>query len=396
MESPSIPASADTTLVASKKRSVFRSAWFWLAFALVLLLAAGIYVLRYELRSYVFLLQFLNPQASGLLVQLESHAMDTQEVTLSTPQGPVRARLYTPRGIAHPPGMVLVHGIHHLGIDEPRLMNFARAAASDGFSVLTPEITALADYHVDGASIATIGESAVWLQDRLGAGPVTIVGVSFAGGLSLLAACDPQYAPHIRSLVLMGAYDSLPRVVRFLATSQAEFPDGRTEPYKAHDYGAAVFVYAHLDQFFPSADLPVAHDSLRDWLWEQPAAAQALFPRLSPVSRDTMEILIARQIDKLRPKLLAAIQQDDAQLAAISPEGKLASLRAPVFLLHGATDDIIPSTETLWLEKDIPRADLREALVTPAFSHVDPEKSSAWTDELRLVEFLAGVLREAD
>jgi pimeloyl-ACP methyl ester carboxylesterase len=395
MESPSISASAETTPPASKKRSVFRSAWFWLTFVLVLLLV-GIHALRYELRSYVFLTQFLNPQASGLLVRLESHAMDTQDVTLSTPQGPVRARLYTPRGVAHPPGMVLVHGIHHLGIDEPRLMNFARAATSDGFSVLTPEVAALADYHVDGASIATIGESAVWLQDRIGTGPVTIVGVSFAGGLSLLAACDPRYAPHIRSLVLMGAYDSLPRVVRFLATSQAEFPDGRVEPYKAHDYGAAVFVYSHLEQFFSSADLAAAHESLRDWLWEQPAAAEALFPRLSPASRDTLEILINRQIDQLRPKLLATIQEDEAQLEAISPEGKLASLRAPVFLLHGATDDIIPSTETLWLEKDIPRADLREALITPAFSHVDPEKSSVWTDELRLVEFLAGVLREAD
>jgi pimeloyl-ACP methyl ester carboxylesterase len=292
--------------------------------------------------------------------------------------------------------MLLVHGIHHLGIDEPRLKNFARAAASDGFSVLTPEIAALEDYHVDGASIGTIGESAASLQERLGTGPVTVVGVSFAGGLSLLAACDPRYAPHIRELVLMGAYDGLSRVVRFLATSQAEFPDGHREPYTAHDYGAAVFVYSHLDQFFPASDLAVAHDALRAWLWEQPSDAQALFPRLSPESRATMRILLTRQIDRLRPKILDAIQADDAQLSAISPQGKLDALRAPVFLLHGATDDIIPSTETLWLEKDIPRADLREALITSAFSHVDPEKGAAWTDQLRLVEFLAGVLRGAD
>ena len=225
-------------------------------------------------------------------------------------------------------------------------MNFARAAASDGFSVLTPEVAALADYHVDGASISTIGESTAWLQQRLGTGPVTIVGVSFAGGLSLLAACDPRYAPHIRALVLMGAYDDLGRVVRFLATSQAEFPDGRMEPYAAHDYGAAVFVYSHLEQFFPASDLAVAHDALRDWLWEQPNDAQALFPRLSPPSRATMEILLARQIDRLRPKLLDAIQADDSQLSAISPQGKLGALHTPVFLLHGATDDIIPSTET--------------------------------------------------
>lgn len=367
-----------------------------IALLLILLLAAGIYSLRYELRSYAFLTQFLAPHASGFLVRLESHALDTQEVTLPTTQGPVRARLYVPRGVAHPPGMVLVHGIHHLGIDEPRLMNFARAAASDGFSVLTPEIAALADYHVDGASIGTIGESATWLQKRLGTGPVTIVGVSFAGGLSLLAACDPRYAPHIRALVLMGAYDNLGRVVRFLATSQAEFPDGRMEPYTAHDYGAAVFVYSHLDQFFPATDLAVAHDSLRDWLWERPGDAQALFPRLSPPGRDTMEILLERQIGRLRPKLLDAIQADDAQLSAISPEGKLGALRAPVFLLHGSTDDIIPSTESLWLEKEIPKQYLRAALITPAFSHVDPDKHAVWADQLRLIEFLAGVLRTAD
>lgn len=376
-------------------RKLLRAKVFWIFISILILIAAGIYSLRYQLRSAAFLIQFVDPQANGLLVRLERHEFTTEDVTISTEQGPIRARLYLPRGIAHTPAMVLVHGIHHLGIDEPRLVNFARAAASSGFSVLTPEVTALADYHVDGASIQTIGESAVWMQQRTGTGPVTVVGVSFAGGLSLLAACDPRYAPHIRDLVLMGAYDNLARVARFLATSEAELPDGQTEPYKAHDYGAAVFVYSHLNQFFSPADMSTAHDSLRDWLWEQPAEAQALFPRLSPPGRKIMEILVARQIDRLRPQLLAAIREDGAELSAISPEGKLGALHTPVFILHGSTDDIIPSTESLWLEKEIPRADLREALITPAFSHVDPDKKAAWTDQFRLVEFLANILRAA-
>ncbi|HTC61613.1 MAG TPA: alpha/beta fold hydrolase [Candidatus Saccharimonadales bacterium] len=363
---------------------------------MIISIAFGIYLLRFELRSAAFLIQFLDPKAKGLLVRLERHEFDTQELTLSASQGPVRARLYLPRGVARPPGMVLVHGIHHLGMDEPRLVNFARAAASNGFSVLTPEVTALADYHVDGASISTIGESSAWLQHHLNTGPVTVVGVSFAGGLSLLAACDPRYAPHIRSLVLIGAYDNLSRVARFLATSSAELPDGRMEPYKAHDYGAAVYVYSHLNQFFPESDLGVAHDALRDWLWEQPTEAQALFSRLSPPSRAKMEILLERKIAQLQPQLLESIQADGSQLNAISPEGKLAALRAPVFILHGSTDDIIPSTESLWLEKDIPHAYLRDALITPAFSHVDPEKNAVWADQLRLVEFLARVLRAAN
>jgi pimeloyl-ACP methyl ester carboxylesterase len=194
----------------------------------------------------------------------------------------------------------------------------------------------------------------------------------------------------------MGAYDDLGRVSRFLATSQAELPDGQLISYKAHDYGAAVFVYAHLDQFFSPNDLAAAHESLRDWLWEEPENAKSLFPRLSPAGRETMNLLLARQIDRLRPKLLEAIAADQSQLAEISLDGKLGDLRVPVFVLHGSTDDIIPSTESLWLEKEIPRKYLREALITPAFSHVDPEKSATWSDELRLVRFLANVLRASD
>ena len=370
--------------------------FLWTLVALLLLLSAAVYLLRFELRSTALLIQFLNPRAKGLLVWMEAHDFDTQDVTLTTSQGSVRARLYEPRGVARSPGMVLVHGIHHLGIGEPRLVNFARAAASNGFTVLTPEVAALADYHVDGASIGTIGESAAWLQERLRSAPVTVVGVSFAGGLSLLAACDPRYAPHIGALFVMGGYDNLARVARFLATSAAEYPDGRIEPYRAHDYGAAVFVYSHLNQFFSPADLSVAHDAMRDWLWENPGEAELLFPRLSAPGRATMEILLARQIDRLRPQLLSAIREDNAQLAEISPEGNLSALRAPVFLLHGATDDIIPSSETLWLERDIPHAYLRAALITPAFSHVDPDRHAVWKDQARLVEFLASVLRAAN
>jgi len=365
-------------------------------FALLLPVLVTLNIFHYDLRSYSLLVRFLDPGASNLVVRWETHPVEAQDLSLPLLRGAVRARLYMPIGRTHPPGLVLVHGIHHLGIDEPRLMNFARAAAGNGFAVLTPEVTALADYRVDADSIATIGESPAWLEQRLGTGPVTLVGVSFAGGLALLAASDPQYAPHIRDLLLMGAYDNLARVLRFLATSEAEFPDGRREVYKAQDYGAAVFVYSNLDHFFSAGDLAVAHEALRDWLWERPQDAQPLLAQLSPDGRATMELLLSRRVEALRPKLLDAIEEDQPQLTALSPQGKLSGLRVPVYLLHGATDDIIPSTETLWLEKEIPSVDLGAALITPVFSHVDPDKLASWRDELHLVEFLARVLRAAD
>jgi pimeloyl-ACP methyl ester carboxylesterase len=396
MELRAIPATLKTA-ASLKSNHRFRSRTLWLIFlGVAVLVMLGVYFLRYDFRSYSLLTRFFNPHASSLLLRWETHPVETREVELPIMNGSVRARLYVPGGVEHPPGMVLVHGIHHLGIDEPRLVSFARAAAGNGFAVLTPEVRALAEYTVDGSSIATIGESPAWLQQRLGTGPVNVVAVSFAGGLSLLAASDSRYAPHIRALLLMGAYDDLGRVSRFLASSQAELPDGRRVPYVALDYGAAVFVYSHLNQFFAENDLSVAHEALRDWLREQPENAKALLPRLSPAGQETMNILLARQIERLRPKLLDAMDADKVQLAAISPQGKLAGLRVPIFILHGSTDDIIPSTESLWLEKEIPPPYLKEVLITPEFSHVDMAKSSTWRDELRLVGFIADFLYASD
>jgi len=364
-------------------------------FVLPLLLIVANY-LRFELRSYSLLTHFIDPQVTNPLLRWETRDVITEEVQIPTAGGLVAARIYRPAGISSPPGMVIAHGIHHLGIDEPRLMNFARAVAGTGIEVVTPELAALADYHVDSSSIATIGDSAAWLEQRLGRGPVMVTGVSFAGGLALLAACDAKYSAHIKALALMGAYDDLARVSRFLVTDQAELPDGRTISFLAHPYGAQVFVYAHLDQFFPQEDLPIARQALRYWLWEQPQQAQPWLSKLSPGSRATMEMVFARQLQTLRPKMLEVIRADQPELDAISPHGRIAGLRAPVFILHGSADDIIPSSESLWLEREVPRAALCAVLITPVFSHVDAKKPGSWIEELQLVHFIAGVLRAAE
>ena len=375
------------------RRKKPRTVILLVAVAALLFAALAIRSMHYELLSYSMLVRFVSPHASGPLLRWESNDVTTQEVTIPTPAGPIPARLYLPVGVKHPPGIVITPGIHHLGIDDPRFVNLSRAVAASGYAVLSPVLSALADYHVDASSIPTIGESASWLDQRLNRGPVTVIALSFSGGLALLAANDPQYAPHIRALVVFGGYDDLARVSRFLATDEAELPDGRRIPMKAHDYGASVYVYAHMPQFFAPDDLPAAHDALRYWLWEQPENARPLIAQLSPAGRAIIEALMARRIDALRPQLLNAIHADAVDLAAISPQGKLQNLRVPVYIVHGAADSVIPYTESLWLEREVPRKMLRGVLITPVFGHVDPKKTSEWREKLRLVHFLAEVLR---
>jgi pimeloyl-ACP methyl ester carboxylesterase len=61
---------------------------------------------------------------------------------------------------------------------------------------------------------------------------------------------------------------------------------------------------------------------------------------------------LCRALDAVRPQILRAIGVDRAELAALSPHGQIASLGVPVYILHGADDNVIPPAESLWLERE--------------------------------------------
>jgi pimeloyl-ACP methyl ester carboxylesterase len=282
-----------------------------------------------------------------------------------------RARIYTPRGVRDPPGLVIVHGVHRLGIDEPRLVRFARAIAADGVRVLTPEVRELADYRVDPRSIETIGAAVRELRVRTQAHrTVGLMGMSFAGGLSLLVAADPRFSPDLDFIVSIGGHDDVARVSRFFATDTIPRPDGTILSAHAHEYGPLVLVYSHVEDLFPPQDAQVARDILRMWLWEEQDKARARVDELTPPSRLQMQRLLDHQRGSVRPELLAVVDRHQALMANVSPHGRLGSLHVPVYLLHGAGDLVIPPTETLWLEHDLPARVPRVVLVTPAINHV--------------------------
>jgi dienelactone hydrolase len=306
---------------------------------------------------------------------------------------PVRARLYRPHGSTHG-AIVLVPGVHHLGIDEPRLVRFARAVSASGVIVLTPEVGALLDYRIEGASVDEIGEAAHALRVRVGT-PVGVMGMSFSGGLALLAAGDPRFAPDVAFVVAVGAHDDLARVARFFATNAIARPDGSIAHLAAHPYGPLVLVYDHVEDFLPPANLPASKEALRLWLWEDKDAARMRLAALPAEAREKLAALFDGNIASIGPQLLAEIDAHADAMRAASPHDRLAGLHAPVFLLHGAGDAVIPATETLWLARDVPDGLVRDVLVSPALVHVELEGEPRWRERFALVHFMAEVLGAA-
>jgi dienelactone hydrolase len=349
-----------------------------------------------HVRAASLLVRVSDAEARGWLADVANHPVVVSEVNEESVPGGSRARLYLPADVTHPPGVVVVHGVHWKGIDEPRLGAFARAIAGTGVAVLTPEIRELCDYRIDPASIETIGESARMLSTRLGGQRVGLMGLSFAGGLSLVAASDPRYADALAFVVSLGAHDDLGRVLRFFVTDEAPRPDGSTLHIHAHDYGTVVLEYSHADDFFPPQDVEPARAALRSVLHEDLETARELAKALSPASREKMGHILAHDTASLAPELLAEIARLEPRFAAVSPAAHLSHLRVPALVLHGASDTLIPPSEAEWLAHDVPAPMLREALVSRAIEHVGLENDTGLGDRLALVHFMSDVLEAAD
>lgn len=389
-------AAPDTTGAISQPRPPrrLRRAW-WAMLALAVTLGVALRgPAGAHLRAASLLVRFADPAATGALAGYNSAAVEEALATVATPHGEERARVYTPAGAIDAPGVVLVHGVHRLGIDEPRLVRFARAIASAGLVVLTPEIAEIVDYRVDPRSIETIGGATQALRTRIGR-RAGVMGMCFAGSLSLLAASDPRFADDVGFVLSVGAHHDLARVARFFATDEIERPDGSKERLTAHEYGLLLLVYAHPERFFPAADAARAREALRLWLWEQPAEARAAAKELAAPARAQVEALFDHNDEAISAELLRGIDASRDAMGRVSPRGHLAGLKAPVFLLHGASDTVIPPTELLWLAGEVPPDKLRAALISPAILHVEihgePDSGEQWD----LVHFMAGVLAEA-
>jgi acetyl esterase/lipase len=366
----------------------------YVSLILLLLLGGGLGARRLadsHLRALSMLVRFSDPQSHGVAASFATHPVTEELATAQTPRGPLKYRMFTPKDVEHPPAILLLHGVHHLGIDDPRLISLSRAMAMSGVQIIAPELKDLTEYHVTPETVDLIGNSAIYFSQLTGR-RVGVMGLSFAGGLALIAASKPEYADKMGFVLAVGAHDSMTRVANFFASNLLVRPDGSREHFQAHEYGVLILAYSHLEDFFSATDMQPAHDCLRRRLWEQPPASDC---GLTPPGQTEMDLLVNHR-ERMEEPMLQMIARHQDEMDAISPEGKMSALHVPVYLLHGAGDSVIPSSETLWLAHDIPSHDVRAVLISQALVHVDMDKKVTFSDEWALVDFMAKVLSAAD
>lgn len=318
-----------------------------------------------------------------------------EHLTIPSRSGDLPARRYLAAGATAAP-ILLVPGVHADGVNEPRLDGFARNLAGMGHPVLSVGLPDLARYSITPRATDMIEDAARWWERDRGA-PIGIVGISFGGGLSIVAA---SRLPRVEWVLSFGGHGDLSRTLTYLCTGMQ--PDGARRP--PHDYGVAIILLGVADRVVPAEQVQPLRGAIRTFLEASRLdmvdkaksalefeRARALGATLPEPARTFMTYVNARDVDRLGPALLphvAALGGDPS----LSPS-RSAPPRAPVYLLHGADDNVIPAVESALLADDLKRRGGRAYLLaTPIITHAELDRPPTAGEVWRLVKFWAGPL----
>jgi pimeloyl-ACP methyl ester carboxylesterase len=387
----------DPSPESEHKTGIARTIFLWLIaffvlaiFPLVLFWPAA----RAYLQAASVLTQLDGKPVPKLLRPLAAMPITTRTVTIPSSAGTINARLYTPVNRLGARGLVLVPGVHYLGMDEPRLMAFARSLAGCGLRVLTPEMPGGRDYRIVPGDVTAIGDSAQWLARSTGQ-RVGLMGLSFSGGLALMAAAQVPYSDEVSFVFSVGAHDDMFRVATFYTTDADPLPDGDIERETPNNYGPWILEYEHLEDFVRPADVDAIRAVFRARLYDNAELEKQLESGLTPEQK--MEYAKILDVDHDAHELAESNKKHAAEMAAVSPHGHLAGLHVPVYLLHGRGDNLIPFAEAEWLAQDLPRGTLEEMLISPLVGHVtvNDKKAGMWS-RWKLLHLLARVIQRAE
>jgi hypothetical protein len=350
---------------------------------------------------------------------LETQPYTEEAALVPTRLDAIRARLYRPsRRVDR--AVLLVPGINALAIEEPRLVRFARELAASGMVVLTPEVPDLKNYLVTPRSTDMIEDAAVWLlkrEDLTRGKRIGLIGISFAGGLSVVAAGRLSIRDHVEFMFSFGGHSDFQRVARYLVTGQeAAAPRDAaalcagvtalslTVHRKPHDYGVAVMALDVAHLLVPPDQVKDLKTAILKFLEASHLAlydkrrAQREFERARELERGLrepaatmMHDVNTRNVDALGKVLLPylpALGDDPALSPAKSPPPPV-----PVFLLHGVDDNVVPAVESLLLADYLRGKTPVRCLLSPLISHAEVDRTAKAGDIWQLVSFWAALLR---
>jgi pimeloyl-ACP methyl ester carboxylesterase len=222
--------------------------------------------------------------------------------------------------------MLIVHGVNPTGKNSLDLVRISEALAQTGYAVYVPDFVDMKRLHLRAEEAANI--KTVFRAIGRDAG---IACFSYGCGPTLVAAADPDIRDRIRFAVAFGGYFDIREALEHVITG----------PPQSIGY----LKWAYLEANSDLADDESDQHGLQKIAETQGASPQ----RLSPEGQSLLRIFSASSPEDFRARLRAAPETLRRRLDGLSPSQYVKGLRAPLILIHGINDPVIPATQSVEL-----------------------------------------------
>jgi hypothetical protein len=343
------------------------------------------------------------------------------EIAIPTRAGKVPGRYYRP-ALRTRRTVVLIPGVHRDGINESRLVGLAEDLAATGYGVLTVAAPDLQKFKITPQVTDVIEDAVRWTSEQpefRTDGKIGVIGISFSGGLSIVAAGRESIRDRIAFVMSFGGHGNLARAMHYLTSGEVQ---GNIEEAKRssavagadhvgvhppHDYGLAVVLLNLADRVVPADQVEPLSRGIDGFLLAsslavtEPAKAIPVFEEMKKYqetlpepSRTYMQYVNDRAVDKLGPVLLPIADglKDHSAMPDMSPE-RAVPPTAPVFLLHGVDDNVIPSVETVLLAEHLKGKVRVEGLLSGLITHAEVNRTATSTEVWRLARFWRDIMK---
>jgi dienelactone hydrolase len=336
-----------------------------------------------------------------------SYSIQSEEVLIDPPA--LRARIYRPLGKGRTAGVLLIPGLHPQGVNDPRFDLLARAIVRQGFTVLGPDIVDFRRFQVTEACIGEIICAAKFMIERMAdvdTDKVGIFGVSYSAGPVLIAASHEELADKIAFVVSLGGYYDLLNPIEYVLTGNYDM-DGKHLTLQPHPWARMIFALNNLDLIASDGDTPKLQEALGCRLRLDEAGAKEWEARLSGEGRELLSLVLGPANPELHARMSPALARLARAAGSLSPAvaltpDTLRRMRARIYLLHGANDDVIPCSETWRLAEALRQRGhpAERVLISKGITHVDPAgKNLPWHEKLiegfRLITFMMALIGES-
>lgn len=374
-----------------------RRMWWALGCLSILLLGFVGISYYFQLLRVASVLGFSQRRPAVLIAydRLFNHDWETRDLVVPGTAGPVSIRVYSASGVRNPAPIVLVHGFTEDGNRDPYLNDVAKRLAPMGFYVVLPTIPGETAFEMRVSDLRVIDDTIRWAAENTRQ-KVSVLGVSFGGGLTVPAAANPTVSKYVKLIVCISGYNDLESIGRYFIHDQVLDPEDR--PYQGAPPGPLVITAPYLDELVDKDDIAAVRilvDRFNHNKGQPLPANDPVWSRVSARDRAIYEELQSVQSDELKQRFRALLARHRKEFEAMSPDSVLPNLRTRIYVLHGVADPVFPPGEAEWMRKELEHNPHAHLLITPWISHVFVGAPASKFEHWRTMQFCAQMLGDA-